>query len=67
MKGIYFYRGYTIMRNKYEDNGMNWTTLENGDFYTNTINDMKNLIDSRVGGFATAKIPKRSLKVGQGL
>lgn len=54
MKGLYFYRGETIMQY-----GNGWTASP-GDFNIyKTVNDAKNAIDKQQGGFPTNRIPKR--------
>lgn len=58
---FYTYRGYMIIKND-TDKESKWYTIDDMDIRGNTINEVKNRIDDRVGGYATVKIPKRRWK-----
>jgi hypothetical protein len=61
---IYFYRGFTIVKNKEEKTDKKWQIVEIYDEnkYADTIDDAKNAIDLKLGGTATAKLPDRWIK-----
>ncbi|MCT6684539.1 hypothetical protein N0B21_20375 [Bacillus velezensis] len=56
------YRNELILLNTIDNNGK-WIIDFNGRFeYANSINEAKNKIDQNLGGFATAKKPKRFIE-----
>lgn len=56
-KRIYFYRGNIITPYK-----KGWFSRSGDLNIYKTINDAKNAIDKHLGGFPTAKVPKRNNK-----
>jgi len=58
MKGIYLYRGEVILKNKNTDR---WLVTGLYDEY-DTIDEAKNALDKKLGGWTGKTIPKRWLK-----
>lgn len=58
MKGCYSYRGEIIIKNK--GTGKWWATNIDGEY--TTIDETKNAIDKKLGGWSGRCVPKRWLK-----
>ena len=58
-KAVHFYRGQTIFLNTKIKGAKKWLVFEIDDIEADTLTEAKNLIDISLGGYATAKKPKR--------